>query len=155
VHGRSPHTKSAAHFTRRELARLLRRSPVQADFLLAGVDTEQEIAAVDHASVGDRLEGGVSELYGHSSATSGSSGGEASPERRERSTSHLAASGQLKVIPRLYWLDRAGGCAELPYASHGPASPMIDAAMVREITIIEVDGVDIFILVSIISTMLC
>lgn len=38
VHGRPTSARSAAHFTRREIHRLLRRSPVQADFLLAGVD---------------------------------------------------------------------------------------------------------------------
>ena len=38
VHGRATSTRSAAHFTRREIHRLLRRSPVQADFLLAGLD---------------------------------------------------------------------------------------------------------------------
>lgn len=131
----------------------MRRSPVQADFLLAGVDTEQGSTAVDHASVGDRIEEGIRELYRDCSATSGSSSGEASPERREGSTSHLTASGELKVIPRLYWLDRAGGCAELPYASHGPAAPMVDAAMVRESTTIKVDSVDICMLILFISTM--
>jgi len=131
VHGRSPHTKSAAHFTRRELARLLRRSPVQADFLLAGVDTEQgSKEGVVHARVGVNSEADLSDLDGDSSATGSTS--ETNSEHRQEPTAHPKGGNEPKVIPRLYWLDRAGGCAELPYASHGPAAPMVDAAMVRK-----------------------
>ncbi len=38
VHGRPVTTRETAHFMRHEVARLLRRAPVQADFLLVGVD---------------------------------------------------------------------------------------------------------------------
>jgi 20S proteasome subunit beta 4 len=40
INGKSISTRSAAYFTRREISKRLRRSPVQADFLLAGVDLD-------------------------------------------------------------------------------------------------------------------
>lgn len=42
IHGRPQTTRSAAHFARHNIARLMRKSPVQADFLLAGVDEDME-----------------------------------------------------------------------------------------------------------------
>lgn len=41
VHGRPVSTQEAAHFTRHEIARLLRRAPVQADVLIAGIEDSQ------------------------------------------------------------------------------------------------------------------
>ncbi len=38
VHGGPVSTRSAAYFTRRQVAKMLRRAPIQADFMIAGVD---------------------------------------------------------------------------------------------------------------------
>ena len=53
IRGRPSATSSAAHFIRRELARLLRRAPVQADFLLAGVDVSSPWALRSDGSAAD------------------------------------------------------------------------------------------------------
>ena len=123
VHGRPPRTPSAAHFARRELARLLRRSPVQADFLLAGVDDDYDefdkfdVIAEDEGKQGSRS----------SSSSSSSSGA----DRRTLPIQRSSLACDRVVTPQLFWLDRTGGCVALPYASHGPAAAMVEAAMVR------------------------
>ena len=94
VHGRPTTTRSTAHFLRRELSRLLRRAPVHADFLLAGVDDAP---------------------------------GQGSTGSLEKETIVLSSERETSFEAQLHWIDRAGGCAELPYAAQGPAGAMVMA----------------------------
>mmetsp|Transcript_3435 Transcript_3435/g.3927 ORF Transcript_3435/g.3927 Transcript_3435/m.3927 type:complete len:245 (-) Transcript_3435:120-854(-) len=97
-------TNGAAHFTRREVSRLLRRSPLQADLLIAGVDCRP--AAVD-----------------------GDEGDKGDEEESEGTATSSHPKGKSTVFPRLHWVDRTGAGCMLPYAAHGPSAPMVLATL--------------------------
>jgi len=120
--GRPTPCRSAAFFARKELSRLLRKAPVQADFLFAGLDPDRDYgdASTSITSSGGGAHDGVrahSSVGGDSDAGDGSGGG-----------------GAEAVVPRLFWLDRTGSSVELPvYGAAGPGAPMalalLDAAI--------------------------
>ena len=102
VHGCPTSTRSVAYFTRREVHRLLRRSPVQADFLLAGLDAEMEETSVCESNFVET-------------------------ETIVASESDSKISRRMK--PQLHWIDRTGASCELKYAAQGPSAPMVIATM--------------------------
>ena len=102
VHGRPVSTRSAAHFARREMSRLLRRGPVQADLLVAGVD------GPFHSDLSTQLAKGV-------------------VDESARSVTPQLHSPQLQ--PQLHWIDRAGGACEVQYGAHGGSAAMVLAVL--------------------------
>ena len=68
-------TRAAAHFARREVARLLRRAPVQADLLLAGVDHVPVDAVGGGGRSGAGGWDGAGERSGDGGVVGGSGGG--------------------------------------------------------------------------------
>lgn len=121
-------TRAAAHFARREVARLLRRAPIQADLLLAGVDRVGGAGAGgDGAGVGLGEDRGTGVVDGEGG--DGGSSGDADDVDVDAADAAGGGCASAGWSPQLHWIDRTGATAELPYAAHGHAAPMALAVL--------------------------